>query len=69
MDDLLAVIQNYDDHKNIYEPEVIDSKLITRRDNDFQIYLRLKKNSSASPAWFESVVLVTMAKKPQHQDI
>lgn len=43
VDDLLAVIQNYDDHKNIYKPEVIDSKLITRHDNDFQIYLRLKK--------------------------
>jgi len=43
VDDLLAVIQNYDKHKNIYKPEVIDSKLITRHDNDFQIYLRLKK--------------------------
>ncbi len=43
VDDVLAVIQNYDNHKNIYKPEVIDSKLITHLGNDFQIYLRLKK--------------------------
>jgi hypothetical protein len=39
----LALIQNYDNHKNIYKPEVIDSKLISRHDDDFQIYLRLLK--------------------------
>jgi hypothetical protein len=39
----LALIQNYDNHKNVYQPEVIDSKLIRRRGNDFQIYLRLLK--------------------------
>jgi hypothetical protein len=41
--DVLAVIQDYDNHKNIYKPEVIDSKLISRHDDDFQIYLRLLK--------------------------
>jgi len=41
--ELLALIQNYDNHKNIYKPEVIDSKLVARRDNDFQIFLRLLK--------------------------
>jgi hypothetical protein len=40
---VLAVIQNYDNHKNIYKPEVIDSRLIERTDNDFQVYLRLLK--------------------------
>ena len=40
---LLAVIQDYDNHKNIYKPDVIDSKLISRKGNDFQIYLRLLK--------------------------
>ena len=40
---IFAVIQDYDNHKNIYKPEVIDSKLIRRQDNDFQIYLRLLK--------------------------
>ena len=39
----LALIQNYDNHKNIYKPEVIDSKLISRRGNDFKIYMRLLK--------------------------
>lgn len=39
----LAMIQNYDNHKNIYKPEVIDSKLIQHRGNDFKIYLRLLK--------------------------
>lgn len=43
MRDVLAVIQDYDNHKNIYKPEVIDSRLIGRTDNEFQIYLRLLK--------------------------
>lgn len=40
---IFAVIQDYDNHKNIYKPEVIDSKLISRDGNDFQMYLRLLK--------------------------
>jgi hypothetical protein len=39
----LALIQDYDNHKNIYKPEVIGSKLISHHHNDFQIYLRLLK--------------------------
>lgn len=39
----LALIQDYDNHKNIYKPEVIASRLISHHDNDFQIYLRLLK--------------------------
>ena len=41
--EILAVIQDYDNHKNTYKPEVIDSKLISREGNDFQVYLRLLK--------------------------
>lgn len=41
--ELLAVIQEYDNHKNTYKPEVIDSKLISRDGNDFRVYLRLLK--------------------------
>ena len=41
--EIFAVIQDYDNHKNIYKPEVLDSKLISRHDDDFQIYLRLLK--------------------------
>ena len=40
---LLAVMQGYDNHKNTYQPEVIDSKVISRNGNDFQVYLRLLK--------------------------
>jgi len=43
VDATLALIQNYDNHASIYKPEVMASKLIRRRGNDFQIYLRLLK--------------------------
>jgi hypothetical protein len=43
LEQTLALIQDYDNHKHIYKPEVIDSKLISRHCNDFQIYLRLLK--------------------------
>jgi len=39
----LKLIQDYDNHKKIYKPEVIASKLISHHDNDFKIYLRLLK--------------------------
>ena len=43
IDKIFEVIQHYDNHKNIYKPEVIASKLASRDGNDFQIYLRLRK--------------------------
>ena len=39
----LRLIQNYDNHKNIYRPEVVDSRLLSHEANDFQISLRLRK--------------------------
>jgi hypothetical protein len=39
----LALIQNYDNHKNVYKPDVMDSKLIAHNGNDFKIFLRLLK--------------------------
>lgn len=39
----LALVQDYDNHKNMYTPEVIDSRLLRHRGHDFQIYLRLLK--------------------------
>ncbi len=39
----LALVQNYDNHKNIYEPDVMDSRLISHHDDDYAIYLRLLK--------------------------
>ncbi len=41
--EILALIQDYDNHKNIYKPEVIGSKLVSHHGNHFQIYLRLLK--------------------------
>jgi hypothetical protein len=43
VEETLALIQDYDNHKNIYKPEVIDSALVSRHGNDFRIYLRLLK--------------------------
>jgi len=39
----LALIQDYDNHKSVYKPEVIASRVLSHHDNDFQIYLRLLK--------------------------
>lgn len=49
----LALVQDYDNHKHIYKPEVTDSKLLSRHGNDFKIYLRLLKKK------FITVVLDT----------
>ena len=38
----LRVMQDYDNHKNVYKPEVVDSKLLSQGDR-FHIYLRLLK--------------------------
>jgi hypothetical protein len=43
VDAMLHLMQNYDNHTNIYRPEVIASKLRSRKNNDFEIYLRLLK--------------------------
>jgi hypothetical protein len=43
VEEVLLLIQDYDNHKNIYKPEVIDSQLIERRGDDFKIRLRLLK--------------------------
>jgi hypothetical protein len=37
IENTLAVVQDYDNHKNTYQPEVIGSKLIGHQENDFQI--------------------------------
>lgn len=39
----VRMVQDYNNHKNIYQPEVMDSKLLSNKGNDFQIYLRLLK--------------------------
>ncbi|MBI3210439.1 MAG: hypothetical protein HYZ37_16265 [Candidatus Solibacter usitatus] len=41
--EVIAFVQNYDNHKNIYKPEVVDSKLLSREGSDFRIRMRLLK--------------------------
>jgi hypothetical protein len=43
LDRTLALVQDYNRHKDIYKPEVIDSRLISRQGEDFRIYYRLLK--------------------------
>lgn len=40
---VLAVVQDYNSHKNIYKPEVIDSRILKQDGQEFRVYLRLLK--------------------------
>jgi hypothetical protein len=39
----LALVRDYDRHKDYYKPEVIDSRVLSHQDNAYRIYLRLRK--------------------------
>jgi len=39
----LRLVENYANHKNIYRPEVIDSRLLSRHGDDFHVFLRVVK--------------------------
>ena len=39
----LAAGQDYNRHKDIYQPEVMDSRVLAHTGNDFRVYLRLLK--------------------------
>jgi hypothetical protein len=41
----LVVVQDYDNHRNIYKPEVRDSKLLQRNGDNFKVFLQLYKKS------------------------
>lgn len=41
----LAVVQDYDNHRNIYKPEVRDSKLLQRDGDNFKVFLQFYKKS------------------------
>ena len=43
MEKVLRLVQDYDHHKDVYAPEVIDSHLVARNSNDFNVHLRLLK--------------------------
>ena len=39
----ITLMQDYNHHQDIYRPEVVRSRLLSRQGNDFQIYYRLRK--------------------------
>jgi hypothetical protein len=43
LDQVLAMLQDYDNHTRVYGPEVIDSKLVSRDGPHFVVFLKLKK--------------------------
>ena len=43
VEQVLRFVQNYDNHKDIYRPEVMESRLIRHQGDDFDIFLRLLK--------------------------
>ncbi len=40
----LDLVQDYNHHQDIYKPEMVRSRLISRNDNDFKIFYRLRKH-------------------------
>jgi hypothetical protein len=39
----LDLVEDYDHHRDIYKPEVVGSKLVSRKGDDFKIFYRLRK--------------------------
>ena len=39
----LELVEDYDHHQDVYKPEVVGSKLISRNGDDFEIFYRLRK--------------------------
>jgi hypothetical protein len=40
---VLAIVQDYDRHKEVYKPEIADSKTRTHQGDEFEVYLRMVK--------------------------
>jgi len=43
LDQVLAVLRNYPNHKVLFQPEVVDSRIIEQKGDDYKVYLRLRK--------------------------
>ncbi len=41
--DVLSLVQDYDNHKRVYAPDVMDSRILDRSGSDFKVRLRLFK--------------------------
>jgi hypothetical protein len=39
----IALMEDYNHHQDIYKPEVVRSRILSRQGNDFKIYYRLRK--------------------------
>lgn len=44
LDQVLALIHDYDHHQDVYSSEVLRSRLLRRQGDDFHIFLRLRKH-------------------------
>jgi hypothetical protein len=43
VDHVISVVQDYERHSKVYQPEVIGSKILFHHGDDFKVFLRLKK--------------------------
>jgi hypothetical protein len=43
VDRVISVVQDYERHSQVYQPEVIGSKILFHQGDDFKVFLRLKK--------------------------
>lgn len=43
LEQALNLVEDYDRHQNIYKPEVVRSRLVSRNGDDFKIFYRLRK--------------------------
>jgi hypothetical protein len=43
VNDVLAVLRNFENYKQVYAPEVIDSKVLSSQDDRHRVFLRLRK--------------------------
>jgi hypothetical protein len=43
LDQVLRLVRDYDRHKNIYKPEVVDSRILSHEGDSYRVYLRLLK--------------------------
>jgi hypothetical protein len=43
LDQTLALLRNYNNHKNLFAPEVMDSRVIENKGDDYRVFLKLRK--------------------------
>ncbi len=48
MSAVLRLLQDYDNHRNLYRPEIVNSRIVERSGNDFKVRLRMFKRKVIS---------------------